>query len=127
MHHHNAHTDDERLIGEAAKSQATINPLQTAFDVKRLIGRRFKGSTVQKDVKLPPIVGNSGKPFICVKVKNEDKVMAHLGGNDFDNCIFGSCVQDSMRKNTGKDMASKPAPAGPCARRRMRQRGRARG
>merc|ERR1711979_138432 len=35
-----AFTDDERLIGEAAKNQATINPSQTLFDVKRLIGRR---------------------------------------------------------------------------------------
>merc|ERR1719372_3229 len=37
-----AFTDDERMIGEAAKNQATINPSQTLFDVKRLIGRRFK-------------------------------------------------------------------------------------
>ncbi|CAE7625833.1 BIP5 [Symbiodinium microadriaticum] len=44
-----AFTDDERLIGEAAKNQATINPTQTLFDVKRLIGRRFKDSTVQKE------------------------------------------------------------------------------
>ena len=44
-----AFTDEERLIGEAAKNQATINPSQTLFDVKRLIGRRFKDSTVQKD------------------------------------------------------------------------------
>jgi len=42
------------LIGEAAKNQATINPSQTLFDVKRLIGRRFKDSTVQKDIKLLP-------------------------------------------------------------------------
>jgi len=47
-------TDDERLIGEAAKNQATVNPEQTLFDVKRLIGRRWKDSTVQKDLKLLP-------------------------------------------------------------------------
>lgn len=39
--------EDDRSIGEAAKNQATINPSQTLFDVKRLIGRRFKDSTVQ--------------------------------------------------------------------------------
>ena len=50
-----AFTEDERLIGEAAKNQATVNPSQTLFDVKRLIGRRFKDSTVQKDIKLLPI------------------------------------------------------------------------
>lgn len=73
-----AFTDDERLIGEAAKNQATINPTQTLFDVKRLIGRRFKDSTVQKDIKLLPykIVDKSTKPMIAVKVKGEEKVMA---------------------------------------------------
>merc|ERR1712203_579056 len=70
-------TDEDRLIGEAAKNQATINPSQTLFDVKRLIGRRFKDSTVQKDIKLLPfkIVDKAGKPQIEVKVKGEDKQM----------------------------------------------------
>merc|ERR1712050_417247 len=73
-----AFTEDERLVGEAAKNQATINPSQTLFDVKRLIGRRFKESTVQKDIKLLPfkIVDKSGKPFISASVKGEEKVMA---------------------------------------------------
>merc|ERR1711907_790247 len=68
----------ERMIGEAAKNQATINPSQTLFDVKRLIGRRFKDSTVQKDMKLLPfaIVEKTGKPMISVKVSGADKVMA---------------------------------------------------
>jgi heat shock protein 5 len=72
-----AFTDDERLIGEAAKNQATVNPTQTLFDVKRFIGRRFKDSTVQKDMKLLPfqIIEKGSKPFISVKVKGEDKVM----------------------------------------------------
>merc|ERR1719364_647263 len=73
-----AFTEEERLIGEAAKTQATINPAQTLFDVKRLIGRRFKDSTVQKDMKLLPfqIVEKTGKPMIKVKVKGESKQMA---------------------------------------------------
>jgi heat shock protein 5 len=72
-----AFTEDDRLIGEAAKNQATINPSQTLFDVKRLIGRRFKDSTVQKDIKLLPfkIVDKAGKPVIEVKVKGENKQM----------------------------------------------------
>merc|ERR1719361_709543 len=67
-----------RLIGEAAKNQATVNPEQTLFDVKRLIGRRFKDSTVQKDLKLLPykIVDKGGKPYIQVKVKGDEKLMA---------------------------------------------------
>jgi heat shock protein 5 len=70
-----AFTDDERLIGEAAKNQATISPEQTLFDVKRLIGRRFKDSTVQKDMKMLPfkIVDKASKPAIAVKVKGETK------------------------------------------------------
>merc|ERR1719355_530978 len=73
-----AFTDDERLIGEAAKNQATIQPTQTLFDVKRLIGRRFKDSTVQKDMKLLPfkIVEKSGKPQITVIVGGKEKTMA---------------------------------------------------
>merc|ERR1740136_555048 len=68
-----AFTEDDRLIGEAAKNQATINPAQTLFDVKRLIGRRFKDSTVQKDMKLLPfeIVDESGKPMIRVNVNGK--------------------------------------------------------
>merc|ERR1712093_713574 len=48
------------------------------FDVKRLIGRRFKDSTVQKDLKLLPfkIVDKASKPVITVKVKGEEKQMA---------------------------------------------------
>merc|ERR1712087_507254 len=71
-------TEDERLIGEAAKNQATVNPSQTLFDVKRLIGRRLKDSTVQKDIKLLPfkITDKGGKPMISVLVKGEEKVMA---------------------------------------------------
>merc|ERR1719335_1157903 len=65
----------ERLVGEAAKNQATINPTQTLFDVKRLIGRKYKDSTVQKDIKLLPyeISDKSGKPMINVKIKGDKK------------------------------------------------------
>jgi len=73
-----AFTDEDRLIGEAAKNQATINPSQTLFDVKRLIGRNFNDKTVQHDKKLLPfrLVEKHGKPMISVKVKNEEKIMA---------------------------------------------------
>merc|ERR1719364_328930 len=73
-----AFTDEERLIGEAAKNQATVQPTQTLFDVKRLIGRRFKDSTVQKDMKLLPfkIIEKGGKPLISVQVSGAEKTMA---------------------------------------------------
>ncbi|KAK8675093.1 hypothetical protein V6N13_033163 [Hibiscus sabdariffa] len=49
-----AFTDSERLIGDAAKNQVAMNPINTVFDAKRLIGRRFSDSSVQSDMKLWP-------------------------------------------------------------------------
>jgi len=72
-----AFTDNERLIGEAAKNQAAVNPERTVFDVKRLIGRKFEDKEVQKDIKLFPykIINRDGKPNIQVQVKDgETKV-----------------------------------------------------
>merc|ERR1712000_679345 len=70
-----AFTDSERLIGEAAKNQAAINPENTVFDVKRLIGRKFNDATVKKDMKLMPyqIFEKNGKPYIRVNYKGQDK------------------------------------------------------
>jgi heat shock protein 5 len=60
----------ERLVGDAAKNQATINPENTVFDVKRLIGRKYSDKSVQADKKLVPynIVSDSGdKPAIEIE------------------------------------------------------------
>merc|ERR1711988_2039844 len=69
---------DERFIGDAAKNQAAINPTNTVFDVKRLIGRKFGDDTVQKDIKLLPfdIKSKDGKPYVEVEVKGERKMYA---------------------------------------------------
>jgi heat shock protein 5 len=71
-----AFTETERLIGEAAKNQATLNPENTVFDIKRLIGRRYEDAEVQRDMKLLPykIVSKAGKPYVEVLVKGEKKV-----------------------------------------------------
>eukprot|EP00960_Hanusia_phi_P033242 750362-Hanusia_phi.AAC.1 len=70
-----AFTDDERLIGDAAKNQGALNPENTVFDVKRLIGRKYTDTTVQHDKKLLPydIVDQGGKPYVQVKFKGEKK------------------------------------------------------
>jgi len=70
-----AFTDNERLIGDAAKNQVAMNPNNTIFDAKRLIGRRFEDSTVQADMKHWPfdVVSDGGKPKIRVSYKGEDK------------------------------------------------------
>jgi heat shock protein 5 len=61
----------ERLIGDAAKNQATVNPEQTVFDVKRLIGRKYSDKTVQADKKLLPynIISKDDRPYIEIDIK----------------------------------------------------------
>ncbi|AGO12527.1 AaceriAER187Wp [[Ashbya] aceris (nom. inval.)] len=70
-----AFTDTERLIGDAAKNQAAINPSNTVFDAKRLIGRKFDDPEVANDAKHFPfkIVNKEGKPNIQVEFKGETK------------------------------------------------------
>jgi len=70
-----AFTDTERLIGDPAKNQVAINPSNTIFDAKRLIGRKFEDSTVQADLKHWPfeVVNAGGLPKLKVEYKNEEK------------------------------------------------------
>ncbi|KAH9521539.1 heat shock 70 kDa protein 1A [Dermatophagoides farinae] len=70
-----AFTDTERLIGDAAKNQVAMNPSNTVFDAKRLIGRRFDDPSVQSDMKHWPfkVVNEGGKPKIEVEYKGEIK------------------------------------------------------
>ncbi|EAW07995.1 molecular chaperone Hsp70 [Aspergillus clavatus NRRL 1] len=70
-----AFTDTERLIGDAAKNQVAMNPHNTVFDAKRLIGRRFQDAEVQSDMKHWPfkVVDKGGKPIIEVEFKGEAK------------------------------------------------------
>jgi len=70
-----AFTDTERLIGDPAKNQVAINPTNTIFDAKRLIGRKFDESTVQADMKHWPfeVINSSGLPKLKVEYKNEEK------------------------------------------------------
>merc|ERR1711935_706568 len=71
-----AFTDTERLIGDAAKNQATNNPTRTVFDAKRLIGRKFSDKEVQRDTKMFPlkVVEKDSKPCIEVELKEGKKV-----------------------------------------------------
>jgi len=70
-----AFTDTERLIGDAAKNQVAINPTNTIFDAKRLIGRKYDDSAVQADMKHWPfeVITKGGLPKIKVEYKNEEK------------------------------------------------------
>merc|ERR1712183_586025 len=70
-----AFNDSERLIGDAAKNQCAMNPSNTVFDAKRLIGRRFNDTAVQNDMKHGPftVVNEASKPRIQVQYKGEEK------------------------------------------------------
>ena len=71
-----AFTETERLIGDAAKSQAAMNPENTVFDAKRLIGRKFSDAGVQSDMKHWPFTvkpGVGGTPIIEVEYRGEKK------------------------------------------------------
>mmetsp|Transcript_1208 Transcript_1208/g.3546 ORF Transcript_1208/g.3546 Transcript_1208/m.3546 type:complete len:654 (+) Transcript_1208:209-2170(+) len=71
-----AFTDNERLIGDAAKNQATSNPTRTIFDAKRLIGRKYSDKDVQRDLKMFPfkVVNKESKPCIEVDLNEGKKV-----------------------------------------------------
>ncbi|GAO46261.1 hypothetical protein G7K_0496-t1 [Saitoella complicata NRRL Y-17804] len=70
-----AFTDTERLIGDAAKNQVAMNPHNTVFDAKRLIGRRFQDQEVQSDMKHWPfkVIDKNTKPIVQVEYKGETK------------------------------------------------------
>ncbi|CAI6279339.1 unnamed protein product [Periconia digitata] len=71
-------TSEERLIGEAAKNQAAMNPANTVFDVKRLIGRRYEDETVTKDIKSWPfkVIDQGGSPMVQVEYLGEEKTFS---------------------------------------------------
>ncbi|BCR92534.1 Hsp70 family ATPase KAR2 [Aspergillus chevalieri] len=72
-----AFTDEERLVGDAAKNQYAANPVRTIFDIKRLIGRKFDDKDIQKDTKNFPfkIVNKDGKPVVKVDVNKTPKTL----------------------------------------------------
>ncbi|CCE66320.1 hypothetical protein TPHA_0P01620 [Tetrapisispora phaffii CBS 4417] len=73
-----AFTPEERLIGDAAKNQAALNPRNTVFDAKRLIGRRFDEDAVQEDMKTWPfkVIDAQGAPMIEVEYLGENKTFS---------------------------------------------------
>ncbi|KAL5284047.1 hsp70 family protein [Megaselia abdita] len=114
-------TDSERLIGDSAKGQVALNPTNTVFDAKRLIGRKFDDEKIQEDIKNWPfkVVNDCGKPKISVEFKGEKKTFApeeissmvltkmketaeaYLGGNVKDAVItVPAYFNDSQRQAT---------------------------
>ena len=81
-----AFTKEERLVGNAAKNQVSMNPSNTIFDAKRLIGRNFDDTKVQSDMKHWPFKvqpDKNNKPIIVVEYKGEEKQMKPEGNTIF--------------------------------------------
>ncbi|KAI8334459.1 putative heat shock 70 kDa protein, partial [Blakeslea trispora] len=73
-----AFTRTERIVGDAAKIQAAMNPQNTLFDAKRMIGRRFDEADMQTDIKNWPfkVINKDGKPYLLVDYKGENNVFS---------------------------------------------------
>jgi len=99
--------ESERLIGAAAKNQAAVNPENTVFDAKRLIGRKFGDKEVQQDIPHWPfkvIRGEGDKPLIGVEFKGEQKqftpeeisAMVLLKMKETAEAFLGQTVNDAV-------------------------------
>jgi len=100
-----AFTDSERLVGDAAKTQAALNPSNTIYDAKRLIGRRFSDKHVQKDMKLWPFKlseDSNGKPLIHVTANGKAKT---LTPQEVSAMILGR-MRDTAQAALGKDVVN---------------------
>ena len=102
-----AFNDNERLVGDAAKNQASINPSNTIYDAKRLIGRKFSDQVVQDDMKLWSFnveKDDTDRPQISVKYKDEDKkfyaeeisamVLSHM--KEIAESFLGENIKDAV-------------------------------
>lgn len=106
-----AFTQSQRLIGEAAKNQASTNSANTIFDTKRLIGRRFSDKIVQEDIKLWPfkVIAGTGsekedKPTIVASYRGEEKTftpeeissMILMKMKDIAEAVLGRTVKNAV-------------------------------
>jgi heat shock protein 1/8 len=78
----------ERLVGDAAKNQVNSNPTNTAFDAKRLIGKKFTDDTVQSDIKHFPFE---------VTADSMNKPLIHLNGEEFHAEQISAMVLEKMK------------------------------
>jgi len=97
-----AFTDTERLIGDAAKNQCAMNPINTIFDAKRLIGRKFDDPVVQSDMKHWPfkVISDGGTPKIQVQFKGEEKTFS---AEEISSMVL-SKMKDTAAAFVGKDI-----------------------
>merc|ERR1711959_482809 len=97
-----AFTDTERLIGDAAKNQCAMNPANTVFDAKRLIGRKHSDPVVQSDMKHWPfsVISDGDTPKIKVTFKGEEKVFS---AEEISSMVLGK-MKETASAFVGKDI-----------------------
>ena len=97
-----AFTDTERLIGDAAKNQASMNVAGTIYDAKRLIGRKYQDDVVQQEVKTLTynVVNKNDKPTIEVDFQGEQK---HFLPEEISAMVLGK-MKDIAEGYLGKEV-----------------------
>jgi heat shock protein 1/8 len=106
-----AFTDTERLIGDAAKNQVALNPHNTVFDAKRLIGRNFNDPHVQQDMKHWPfkVIDRGGKPVIQVEYKGEKVVFTPEEISSMVLTKMKECAESYLGQTVKKAVITVPA------------------
>ncbi|PGH10069.1 hsp75-like protein [Blastomyces parvus] len=104
-------TDEERLIGEAAKNQAAMNPANTVFDIKRLIGRRFDDPIVKKDVESWPfkVIDQGGNPLVQVQYLGETKTFSPQEISSMVLMKMKEVAETKLAKKISKAVVTVPA------------------
>ena len=91
-------SDNQVLVGQAAKRQAVTNPEKTLFAVKRLVGRKFKDDFIQKDLK--------SVPYGIVEAKNGD-AWVEVDGNKMAPPQVSAEILKKMKKTAEEYLGSK--------------------
>jgi heat shock protein 1/8 len=107
-----AFTESERLIGDAAKNQVALNPHNTVFDAKRLIGRKFSDEHVQSDMKHWPfkvVEKDGGKPFIQVEFKGEQSTFSPEEISSMVLVKMRECAESYLGQTVKKAVVTVPA------------------
>jgi L1 cell adhesion molecule like protein len=106
-----AFTDTERLIGDSAKNQVALNPHNTVFDAKRLIGRRFDDPHIQSDMKHWPfkVVNRDGKPYVQVTFKNESHTFSPEEISSMVLVKMKECAESYLGQTVKKAVVTVPA------------------
>ena len=92
-----AFTDNEKLVGMSAKRQAVTNPENTLYAVKRLIGRKFDGAAVKKDI--------GSLPYKIIKSENGD-AWVEAKNNKYSPSQISAFVLQKMKETAEKYLGS---------------------